>query len=338
MAVRTVYGPVPSRRLGRSLGIDPIPLKTCNWNCIYCQLGRSRPLTSERRAYIPTDHILQEVREALTRHGPRDVDWITFVGSGEPLLHSGIGDLVRGVRSITDIPLAVITNGSLLYQPEVREAILPVQAVLPTLDAGSEALFRRIDRPHPGSTFEKHIRGIETFRREFAGLLFVEVMLLAGVNDGRVALEDMAKVLARIAPDEIHLVVPNRPAVEPWVRGTDRDGIRRAEEILARAGRVRSSHLRGRVFNRISRAPEVEELTEIIQRHPMTDTQVRETVERWAPERSAEVLEHLRSSSTVRTVVRDRQTYWVSSSAHFPEEGPIDTERKDRAFGKRRKG
>ncbi|MFO7769263.1 MAG: radical SAM protein [bacterium] len=325
MAVRTVYGPVPSRRLGRSLGVDPIPLKTCNWNCIYCQLGRSRPLTSERREYIPADHIVQEVRGALSSRGESAVDWITFVGSGEPLLHSGIGELVRGVRSMTDISLAVITNGSLLYRPEVREAVLPVQAVLPTLDAGSEALYRRINRPHPDTTFEKHIRGMEAFRREFSGRLFVEVMLLQGVNDTSSALEDIAEVLAWVAPDEIHLVVPTRPAVEPWVRAAGRDGIHRAESILARAGKIRSSHLKGRVFNRISRAPEVEELTEIIQRHPMTDTQVRETVERWSPDRSSEILEQLRSSSKVRTVVRDRQTYWVSSTSHFPEGDPIKT-------------
>ncbi len=321
MAVRTVYGPVPSRRLGRSLGVDPIPLKTCNWNCIYCQLGRTRPLTLARRAYIPIDHILREIRGTLEQQAPESIDWITFVGSGEPLLHAGIEDLVRGVRDLTDIPLAVITNGSLLYRPEVRAAILPVQAVLPTVDAGSEALYRRINRPHPETTFERHIQGLEAFRREFPGRLCVEVMLLAGINDTAAELEEIAGVLVRIRPDEIHLVVPTRPAVEPWVRAAGWDGIHRAEKILARAGEVRSRHLKEQRFERIAQTPEVEELAEIIQRHPMSDRQVRQTVERWAPDRVPEVLAGLRTSGRVRTVVRGGRTYWVSTDAHFPGDG-----------------
>lgn len=113
--MRYVYGPVPSRRLGQSLGIDTIPWKTCNWNCVYCQLGRTIPLTNERREYFPREEILGEVREALASHAPGVIDWVTFVGSGEPTLHSGIGWLIRQVKAASDKPVAVITNGALLY-------------------------------------------------------------------------------------------------------------------------------------------------------------------------------------------------------------------------------
>lgn len=136
-SLKYVYGPVPSRRLGQSLGIDTIPLKTCNWNCVYCQLGRTQPLVNERKGYYPSEEILAEVREALEAHKPGEIDWVTFVGSGEPLLHARIGRLIQQVKGMTELPVAVITNGSLLYLLEVRQELVSADAVLPTLDAGT---------------------------------------------------------------------------------------------------------------------------------------------------------------------------------------------------------
>ena len=111
--MKYVYGPVPSRRLGQSLGIDTIPLKTCNWNCVYCQLGRTEPLVNQRNDYFPPEEILAEIREVLDSHKPGEIDWVTFVGSGEPTLHASIGWLIRKVKALSDLPVAVITNGSL---------------------------------------------------------------------------------------------------------------------------------------------------------------------------------------------------------------------------------
>jgi len=178
--MKYVFGPVPSRRLGQSLGIDTIPLKTCNWNCVYCQLGRTKPLINERKEYFPPDDILTEVRQALDAHQPGEIDWVTFVGSGEPMLHSGMGYLIRKVKDMTDLPVAVITNGSLLYQPEVRQELLPADAVLPTLDAGTPGLYRHINRPHADLTFDRLLAGLIDFRREYRGKLWVEVMLEPG--------------------------------------------------------------------------------------------------------------------------------------------------------------
>ena len=124
-----VFGPVPSRRLGQSLGIDPVPLKTCNWNCVYCQLGRTVPLTNVRRDFYPREHILVEVEKALESHVPGEIDWVTFVGSGETTLHASIGWLIQKVKALTDLPVAVITNGSLLYLPEMRTALSRADAV-----------------------------------------------------------------------------------------------------------------------------------------------------------------------------------------------------------------
>lgn len=139
--MKYVFGPVPSRRLGKSLGIDTIPLKTCNWNCVYCQLGRTIPLNNKRSEYFPSDAILTELEQALASHSSGEIDWVTFVGSGEPTLHSGLGRLIRQVKTRTDLPVAVITNGSLFYLPEVRQDIGVADAVLPTLDAGTAELY-----------------------------------------------------------------------------------------------------------------------------------------------------------------------------------------------------
>ncbi|MCK4825117.1 radical SAM protein, partial [bacterium] len=173
--MKYVFGPVPSRRLGQSLGIDTIPLKTCNWNCIYCQLGRSKPLRNERLDYIPLSEIMSQFKIALGSHKPEEIDWITFVGSGEPTLHAGIGWLINEVKKLTDIPVAVITNGSLLFLQSVRKALKAADAVLPSLDAGTQKLYKKINRPHPDISFNRFIEGLVTFRNEFQGDLWVEV-------------------------------------------------------------------------------------------------------------------------------------------------------------------
>src|SRR4030042_2371613 len=176
--MKYVFGPVPSRRLGQSLGIDPVPLKTCNWNCVYCQLGRTIPLKNVRGEFFPREDILTEVKQALASHKLGEIDWVTFVGSGETTLHTGLGWLVRQVKLLTDIPVAIITNGSLLYLPEVRREISSADAVLPSLDAGNIKLYRRINRPHPEIRFTRLVDGLVAFREEYQGKLWIEVMLV----------------------------------------------------------------------------------------------------------------------------------------------------------------
>ena len=149
--MRYVFGPVPSRRLGQSLGIDPIPSKTCNWNCVYCQLGRTSPMTNERRDYFPPSAIVEDVLAAVEAHEPGEIDWVTFVGSGEPTLHASLGAMIREIKAATEIPVAVLTNGALLYRPDIREELTSADAVLPSLDAGSGALHRQINRPRQSS-------------------------------------------------------------------------------------------------------------------------------------------------------------------------------------------
>ncbi len=213
MTRRFVYGPVPSRRLGRSLGVDLVPFKVCSYDCIYCQLGRTTDLTTKRREYVPVDQVLDEVRQRL-QDGPRP-DVISLAGSGEPTLHARIGDIIAGIKQLTDIPVAVITNGSLLWHPEVRRALMGADLILPSLDAGTPAAFQRVNRPHPEITYERMVEGLVDFSSQFEGEIRLEVFVLAGITDLADEIESIAAIADSLAPARIQLNTVSRPAAEP---------------------------------------------------------------------------------------------------------------------------
>ncbi len=311
-----VFGPVPSRRLGQSLGIDTIPLKTCNWNCVYCQLGRTQPLRHERREYIPCENILAEVGQALSTHRSGEIDWVTFVGSGEPTLHSRLGELIRRVKVRTDQPVAVITNGSLLYRPEVREELSAADAILPTLDAGSEELYRKINRPHPEATFDRLVEGLTAFRAEYRGKLWVEVMLVRGLNDSAEALADITRILQKVKPDAIHINLPTRPPAETWVQPPDDEGLMRAISILGATAEV--VHPAEGSFDLSGTTDITEAVIGIITRHPMRQDELERTLARWSAGQVQEALSSLESSGQAQIVERHGTRFWSAAPAHFP--------------------
>ncbi|MFZ5821996.1 MAG: radical SAM protein [Chloroflexota bacterium] len=313
-----VFGPVPSRRLGQSLGIDTIPLKTCNWNCVYCQLGRTVPLTNERREYIPREEILAEVEQALAAHHPDEIDWVTFVGSGEPTLHSGIGWLIRRVKARTEKPVAVITNGALLHVAGVREELSAADAVLPTLDAGDAALYRRINRPHPEVTFERLVDGLSEFRHEYRGKLWVEVMLVRGLNDSEETLRGIAAALEGIRPDEIHINLPTRPPVETWVAPPDEEGLLRAMSILGEVARV--VHPAEGHFDLGGYANVVDAVIGIVTRHPMREDELRKALSRWSSADVDSTFQALEYSGRAQVVERYGCRFWSASPSHYPDE------------------
>lgn len=314
--MKYVFGPVPSRRLGQSLGIDTIPLKTCNWNCVYCQLGRTRPVTNTRKVYIPPADIMAEVKQALQRHAPGEIDWVTFVGSGEPTLHSDIGRLIRQVKAITDLPVAVITNGALLYQPGLRQELAAADAVMPTLDAGTADLYRRINRPHPETTFDRLVAGLIAFRRVYRGKLWPEVMLVRGLNDSEEALQAIAAVLRRADPDEIHISLPTRPPVETWVEPADAEGVMRAQAILGDVARV--LHPAQGQFDLGGCDNPTDAIVAIITRHPMSEEDLLEALARWAPGRVRNALDDLAASDRAQVVVRYGARFWSAAPAYYP--------------------
>jgi wyosine [tRNA(Phe)-imidazoG37] synthetase (radical SAM superfamily) len=316
--MKYVYGPVPSRRLGKSLGIDPIPLKTCNWNCVYCQLGRTRPLVNQRKDYYPPEEILSDVHQALKSHRPGEIDWVTFVGSGEPTLHASIGWLIREVKQMTELPVAVITNGSLLYLPDVRKALVKADAVLPSLDAGTANLFKQINRPYPVITFERLLHGLLIFQREYWRDLWIEVMLVRGLNDTEETLEAIADALQQICPDEVHLNLPTRPPVETWVQPPDEEGLMRARAILGK--NVKVVHPVEGSFNLEGSDNLVGDILGIIRRHPMQAQELERTLIQWAPGQVNQALVELENSGRAQIVERYGVRFWSASSAHFPDE------------------
>lgn len=228
-----IFGPVPSRRLGFSLGVDIIPYKTCTLDCLYCQLGRTARVTAARRNYAPRAEVLRQLGAALKR--PARVDWITFSGSGEPTLHSGLGAMIRSVKRMTDVPVAVITNGTLLADPRVRRALREADLVIPDLDAGSARVFRRITRPHPSLRFSRVVAGIERFTRGFRGRVWLEVVLLKGVNDSPEELGRIGTLAARIRPERIQLNTAVRPPAYTEARPLGGRELRAARRIVAAA-------------------------------------------------------------------------------------------------------
>jgi wyosine [tRNA(Phe)-imidazoG37] synthetase (radical SAM superfamily) len=310
-----VFGPVPSRRLGRSVGIDPVPLKTCTWNCVYCQLGRTAPLTGERGDYSPAGQIVEEARGLLEAQHPGAVDWVTFAGSGEPALHERLGWMIRQVKAVTQIPVAVITNGSLLYLPGVREEVSAADAVLPSLDAGTEALYRAINRPHPRFTFDRLVSGLIGFRRVYRGKLWIEVMLIKNLNDSEAALEALAAVLSRIEPDEVHISQPLRPPAEPWVEPADQEALARAAAILGAAARILPPIPEG--VRLASSEDVVDAVVAVISRHPMEEEDLLRALERWRPGDVCKVLGRLGASGRAQVVTRFGRRFWSVSGARY---------------------
>ncbi len=216
-----LFGPVNSRRLGLSLGVDLIPPKTCTFDCIYCEVGRTTHLTLTRRPYA-VDAIIQEVQEYF-RKAQRTPDFVTLAGSGEPTLNLGIGKIIAAVKNISDIPVAVLTNGALLYQADVRQALAGADVVLPSLDAAREATFRRINRPAPELTLEMILAGLEAFRKEYGGQLWLEIMLLKGINDQEAELSALRREVEKIAPEKVQLNTAVRPVVETYAQPLSRE-------------------------------------------------------------------------------------------------------------------
>jgi wyosine [tRNA(Phe)-imidazoG37] synthetase (radical SAM superfamily) len=211
-----IFGPVPSRRLGRSLGVDLVPYKTCTFDCIYCDLGRTTHKTVSRQSYVPPEEIQGELELYLSVLGKKP-DYITLSGSGEPTLNTNVGEIIERIKEITSTPVAVLTNSSLLSLNEVKRDLSEADVVLPSLDAITPALFEYINRPHTSLSIEGIISGLIQFRREYRGQIWLEILFCRGVNDGKEEIEKLKEVIERIKPDRIQLNTPVRPPAEDFV-------------------------------------------------------------------------------------------------------------------------
>jgi wyosine [tRNA(Phe)-imidazoG37] synthetase (radical SAM superfamily) len=300
------------------LGIDPVPLKTCNWNCVYCQLGRTTPVVNECRDHFPPEDILAEVRETLERHEPGQIDWITFVGSGEPLLHASLGAMIGEVKRMTEIPVAVCTNGSLLFRREARDAVRDADALMPTLIAGSRQVYKRVSRPHPDVPFESYVGGLIAFSLEYEGHFWPEVMLVKGLNDTEPALCDIRRVLRQIECERVHITLPERATSETWVEPPDEEGLLRAIAILGDVAEV--VHPSSVVVDLSQYTSVVDAAASVLERHPMREDDLRQLLARFGDGDVTRALSDLEVSGRIQIVDRLGVRFYCPAGSLYPDD------------------
>ncbi len=230
-----IFGPVPSRRLGLSLGVDLIPPKTCSYDCLYCQVGKTTCKVIEPKVYVPMEAVIIEIDETLRQVMP---DYVTFSGSGEPTLHVEIGQAIAHVKEETGAKVAVLTNGSLLYRPEVRERLLKADIIMPTLSTVREETFRAIHQPHNQLSLSGVLDGLRSLRRSYRGKLFIEVMLLAGLNDGEQEIEALKRAIAEIGPDRVQLNTVARPPADAKAIPLDRKKLEDIKSVFGECAEI----------------------------------------------------------------------------------------------------
>ncbi len=246
--LKRIFGPVPSRRLGLSLGIDVIPYKTCTFDCVYCECGATTAKTCRREAFLDPREALDELETHLAR-AKNKPDVVTLSGSGEPTLYRGMGELIDGAKRLTGLPVAVITNSSLLWMEEVREELARADIVLPSLDAAIEEDYLRVNRPHEECTLERLVGGLETFLASYRGTALLEILLVDGYNAGDANLAALRRIAGRVRADRVQLNTAVRPGTESGAGplGAEAlDRIRRSFgprcEVIASAGTTRTRH------------------------------------------------------------------------------------------------
>lgn len=233
-----LFGPVSSRRLGLSLGIDLLPPKICTFDCIYCEIGRTTQCTVERKEYVPAGDVLLEAEAYLASESADQLDFVTITASGEPTLHSKIGDIISKLKDVSPKPLAVLTNGSLLYLPAVRKALLKADLILPSLDAVRPATFQKINRPARPIMIEKVISGLKHMRQEYNGQIWLEMLFVRDINDDPEELDEMRKVLLDIQPDRIQLNTVDRPPAEEYAAPLNCTELERIKEYFGEKAEV----------------------------------------------------------------------------------------------------
>ena len=271
-----VYGPVPSRRLGQSLGVNNIPPKICTYSCVYCQLGRTMRMQLRREEFYQPEKLVRDVKTRLAelKEKKESVDYMTFVPDGEPTLDINLGREIELLRPL-GVKIAVITNVSLIWDADVRNALAEADWVSLKVDAASEKIWRRINRPHRDLRLEAIMDGMVEFSTRFTGTLATETMLIRGINDGRGEVEGIADFLETLSPDKSYIAIPTRPPAERWVRPPDESSINMAYQTLSRG--LSTEYLIGYEGNSFASTGDPEEdLLSITSVHPMREEGVEE--------------------------------------------------------------
>lgn len=266
LMIKYIFGPVPSRRLGISLGVDIIPYKTCTLDCLYCECGSTSELTLERKRFVDPGVVVEQIKGVIA--GEKYIDYITFSGAGEPTLSIDIGEIITRIKGMTDIPVAVLTNGTLLYLEEVRRDLAPADLVLPSLDAVTPAVFNKINHPHKELDIHRIIQGLIDFRKEYRGKIWLEIFIAKSINDTPDELNKIYETAKKINPDKVQLNSLDRPPAYEGVEAVDIETLERLVkewkdlqvEITTRTKRREeivsfSKNLENNILNTIKRRP-----------------------------------------------------------------------------------
>jgi wyosine [tRNA(Phe)-imidazoG37] synthetase (radical SAM superfamily) len=259
-----IYGPVPSRRLGRSLGVDIIPFKFCPLDCVYCQLGRTTDKVVVRKDYMPIDEIVTELKQRLD--DGIEADFITISGSGEPTLHSKLGELIDRIKKITKIPIAILTNSVLFNDPSVRADCCKADVVLPSLDAADQQTFERINRPCTNISIENVISGLCEFRNEFSGQIWLEVFIVDGINTSPQQIAKLHSAIEQIRPDKVQLNTAVRPTADSHITVISRDRLEQMASELGDKAEVIADFSAGRLDRHIARS--AQDILDMLRRRP----------------------------------------------------------------------
>ncbi|MHA1698038.1 MAG: radical SAM protein [Promethearchaeota archaeon] len=281
---KLTFGPVPSRRLGISLGINNIPYKHCSFSCIYCQIGRTGDYEYDRRVFYEPDVIINAVIESITRFGETKIDYATFVPDGEPTLDVNLGYEISEIKKRVKTKIAVITNSSLLYRKDVKDDLRDANLVSLKIDAISTKVFRLIDRPHPKLDHDRILKGIKEFTADFPGKIITETMLVKDVNDNEKELEQIAEFISNLNTDVIYIGIPTRPPAESWATPPGEESILKAYYIFSKYNDKNKIELllgtEGPEFYNVSDDP-IEGLLAIMSVHPMQIDYIEKYLEKW---------------------------------------------------------
>lgn len=306
---RYLFGPVHSRRLGLSLSIDVVPMKTCTFNCIYCQLGRTTQQTLKRDEYVPANEVMQELATFLENNG--EADYLTFSGSGEPTLHSKLGEMIAQTKQMSKIPVAVLTCGALLFDPQVRKDLLSAAVVLPSLNSASAKTFQLINRPHGKLHLNEIFDGLRRFRREYRGKIWLEIMLVKGLNDNANEIAALRTAIGEIKPDKVHLNTVVRPPAETEAKSLTETELRAFRNALGPPAEDIPE------YAAVSQAPAkkylLNEVVELLERHPATLTEMAEyaNIEH---ERIEAMLAAMVTAGQVKVYQHQNQTFYRATS------------------------
>ncbi len=263
--MKHLFGPVASRRLGRSLGVDLLPFKTCTLDCVYCECGCTTEKTLNRKEYVPFDEIISEIKQWFSEGGK--ADYITLAGSGDPTLHSRLGDIISEIKQITKIPVCVLTNATLFSLPEVRKETALADLVVPSLDAADEETFLKINRPAVNLDFKKYIEGLILFSENFTGKLWLEIFVVPGINDNENSIKALAEIAKKIKPDKIQLNTAVRPTAEKSVKPVSQENLRKLAKVFTpEAEIIAAYHHAVKSKEKVSK----EKVFELLRRRPGT--------------------------------------------------------------------